>query len=57
MAKHKRGEAKDYARANLRGIWAAALTPFRPDDLAVDEVGFRRNLLHWTGDLGIDGVF
>ena len=36
MAKHGRGEAKGYARANLRGIWAAALTPFCPDDLAVD---------------------
>ena len=23
----------------------------------MDEAGFRANLLHWTGDLGIDGVF
>ena len=40
----------------MRGIWAAALTPFRPD-LSLDEAGFRANLLHWTGALGIDGVF
>ena len=26
-----RTDAKAYARANLKGIWAAALTPFRPD--------------------------
>ncbi len=57
MVKAARGEAKDYARAHLRGIWAAALTPFRPDDFAFDEAAFRRNLLHWSGALGIDGVF
>jgi 4-hydroxy-tetrahydrodipicolinate synthase len=57
MPRHSRAEAKDYARAHLRGIWAAALTPFRPDDFAFDEAGFRRNLLHWSTNLGIDGVF
>jgi len=51
-----RTDAKAYARANLKGIWAAALTPFRPDG-ALDEAGFRRNLRHWVDDLGIDGVF
>jgi 4-hydroxy-tetrahydrodipicolinate synthase len=50
-------EAKDYAKEKLTGIWCAALMPFRPDDLAVDEAGFRRNLDHWFGALGIDGVF
>ncbi len=49
--------AKEFAQEALRGIWCAALMPFRPDDLAVDEDGFRRNLGHWFGDLGIDGVF
>src|SRR5262249_9253902 len=49
-------DAKAYARANLKGIWAAALNPFRPDG-ALDEEGFRRNLRHWVDDLGIDGVF
>ncbi|MBL8671071.1 MAG: dihydrodipicolinate synthase family protein [Alphaproteobacteria bacterium] len=53
----RRSEAKDHARAHLRGIWAAALTPFRPDDLALDEAGFRRNLRHWIDDLKIDGFF
>src|SRR6266550_3472751 len=51
-----RTDAKAHARAHLKGIWAAALTPFRPDR-AIDEDGFRRNLRHWVDDLGIDGVF
>ena len=51
-----RTDAKAYAGAHLKGIWAAALTPFRPDG-AIDEDGFRRNLNHWVDDLGIDGVF
>lgn len=48
--------AKEYAREHLRGIWAAAMTPFHPD-LSIDEPGFRRNLRHWFHDLAIDGVF
>src|SRR5882757_659306 len=51
-----RTDAKAYARAHLKGIWAAALPPFRPDG-AIDEGGFRRNLRHWVDDLGVDGVF
>jgi 4-hydroxy-tetrahydrodipicolinate synthase len=54
--RYRRREAKDYARAHFKGIWAAALTPFAPD-LAVDQAGLRNNLRHWTDDLGIDGVF
>ena len=54
--KYSRDEAKAYARANMKGIWAAALMPFTRD-LALDEAGFRRNLRHWVDDLGIDGVF
>jgi len=53
---YARGDAKDYARANLKGIWAAALTPFT-DDLRVDEDGFGENVRHWTEDLGIAGIF
>ncbi len=49
-------DAKAYARAHMRGIWAAALQPFNPD-LTLDEAGFRRNLRHWVDDLAIDGVF
>ncbi len=54
--KYRRQEAKDYARENLRGIWAATLTPFAPD-LSLDEAGWRRNLRHWYRDLGIRGFF
>jgi 4-hydroxy-tetrahydrodipicolinate synthase len=57
MPAYRRTDAKAYARAHLRGIWAAALTPFTLETHALDEAGFRRNLLHWTGPLGIDGVF
>lgn len=53
----RRNEAKDWARENMRGIWAAALTPFRKDDLSIDETGLRSNLRHWIDDLGIDGFF
>jgi 4-hydroxy-tetrahydrodipicolinate synthase len=53
---YRRGDAKAYAREHFKGIWAAALTPFRPD-LAIDEAGLRKNLRHWVGELGIDGVF
>jgi 4-hydroxy-tetrahydrodipicolinate synthase len=49
-------EAKARARARLRGIWAATLTPFRAD-LALDEEGWRANLAHWYGALGIRGLF
>lgn len=49
-------EAKEFARAHLRGIWAAALTPFDAEG-RVDEAGLRRNLRHWIDDLGIDGFF
>jgi 4-hydroxy-tetrahydrodipicolinate synthase len=53
---YRRHEAKAYARENLRGIWAAALTPFTPD-LRLDEAGFKKNLRHWYRDLGIAGLF
>ena len=56
MSQYSRADAKAYARENLRGIWAAALTPFRAD-LSLDEDGFAANLRHWGGALGIDGVF
>lgn len=54
--KYSRKDAKDYARQNFKGVWAAALTPFHAD-LSIDEAGFRKNLAHWTTDLGVDGVF
>lgn len=54
--KYGKTEAKSFARSNLRGVWAAALTPFEAD-LSLDEDGFRRNIGHWTRELGIDGLF
>src|SRR4051794_12008482 len=54
--KYARSEAKEFAHANMTGIWAAALVPFS-EDLSIDEQGLRRNLRHWVDDLGIDGVF
>lgn len=54
--KYSKKDAKAHSRATMKGIWAAALMPFTPS-LAIDEDGFRRNIDHWIGDLGIDGFF
>ena len=54
--KFRRSEAKEFARTNMTGIWAAALMPFN-DDLSINEKGFRKNLRHWVDELGIDGIF
>lgn len=56
MSKYNRKDAKAYARAHLKGIWAAALTPFTAK-LTLDEDGFRENIRHWTQELAIDGLF
>lgn len=49
-------EAKEYARENMRGIWAAALNPFN-EDLLLNEAGLRSNIRHWIDDLNIQGLF
>lgn len=54
---YRKVDAKAYSRQYMRGIWAAAATPFVPGSLAVDEAGLRRNLRHWIDDLAIDGLF
>lgn len=54
--KYDRSNAKAHSRATMRGIWAAANTPFKEDG-SIDEEGYRRNVDHWIGDLGIDGLF
>lgn len=54
--KYARLDAKDYAREHMRGIWAAALNPFR-EDLSLDEAGLRTNIRHWIDDLDIQGLF
>lgn len=48
--------AKARSRERLRGIWAATLTPFN-EDLSLDVSGWRQNLRHWYGALGIRGLF
>jgi 4-hydroxy-tetrahydrodipicolinate synthase len=53
---YSRDTAKTHAFETMRGIWAAALMPFKPDG-AIDEDGFRANMDHWITDLGIDGFF
>lgn len=54
--KYAKKDAKAFARKHMKGIWAAALMPFK-HDLSIDEDGFRRNVAHWTDELGIDGLF
>jgi 4-hydroxy-tetrahydrodipicolinate synthase len=54
--RYSRLDAKDYAREHMRGIWAAALNPFR-EDLSLNEEGLRANIRHWIDDLGIEGLF
>lgn len=53
---YRRTEAKAFARSHLKGVWAAAPTPFL-EDLSLDEAGLRRNLHHWYGALEVDGLF
>ena len=53
---YSRGATKAHGKANMTGIWAAALTPFTRD-LRIDADGFQQNLRHWTTELGIAGVF
>jgi len=53
---YRKSEAKEAARAQFRGVWAAIPTPFTPD-LQVDEAGLRHNMRHLTGNLKIEGVF
>jgi 4-hydroxy-tetrahydrodipicolinate synthase len=53
---YRKSEAKEAARAQFRGVWAAIPTPFTPD-LQVDEAGLRANMRHLTRNLRIEGVF
>ena len=53
---YRRSEAKEAARAQFRGLWAAITTPFTPDD-RLDESGLRRNMRYFTDQLGVDGIF
>ncbi len=53
---YRKSEAKEAARAQFRGVWAAIPTPFTPD-FQVDEAGLRANMRHLTRNLRIEGVF
>ena len=55
--KYRKHEAKDYSRAHMRGIFAAANTPFREGDLALDEAGLRPTCVTGSTNLAIDGLF
>ena len=54
--KYAKNDAKDYAKEHMRGIWAAALNPFKADG-AFNERGLRQNIRHWIDDLDIAGLF
>ena len=53
---YRKPEAKEAARAQFRGVWAAIATPFTKDG-ALDEAGLRRNMRHFTDGLGVAGIF
>ncbi len=53
---YRKSEAKEASRAQFRGVWAAITTPFTADD-RLDEAGLRRNMRHFTDQLGVDGIF
>jgi dihydrodipicolinate synthase/N-acetylneuraminate lyase len=44
---YRKSEAKEVARAQFRGVWAAITTPFTPED-RLDEAGLRRNMRDYT---------
>jgi 4-hydroxy-tetrahydrodipicolinate synthase len=53
---YRKSEAKEAARAQFRGVWAAIHTPFTPD-YRLDERGLRDNMRHYTDVLAVDGIF
>jgi 4-hydroxy-tetrahydrodipicolinate synthase len=53
---YQKKDAKAYAQDNLRGIWAANLTPF-DHNFKLDEDAYRANLKHWMLDLKLAGLF
>lgn len=54
--KYQKHQAKEYAREHMKGIWAAALNPMKPD-YSLDEKGLRSNINHWIEELQIQGFF
>ncbi len=54
--RYMKAEAKEAARAQFRGLWAAITTPFTPEG-DLDEDALRANMRHLTDELHVDGVF
>src|SRR5712692_405032 len=54
MANYTKGEAREWARENLRGQWTTLITPFTPQD-TVDEEALRHNIRH-IRRLGVRGA-
>jgi 4-hydroxy-tetrahydrodipicolinate synthase len=54
--KYSKGEAKEYAREALRGIWTSLPYHFTADD-ALDEAAIRRNVETVISDLRVDGHY
>lgn len=54
--RYTRSEAKAYARANMRGIWAAIPYPFATSG-ELDEARLRKDVRHYIDTLQIDGLF
>jgi len=53
---YPKSAAKEAAREQFRGFWAAITTSFTPDG-EVDVAGQRHNMHHYTDGLAVAGVF
>ncbi|HEY7066852.1 MAG TPA: dihydrodipicolinate synthase family protein [Chloroflexota bacterium] len=53
---YRKAEAKEAARAQFHGVWAAITTPFTPDG-DLDEAGLRHNMRAFTDGLKVQGIF
>lgn len=53
---YKKSAAKEYARANMRGVWAAIPYPFDANG-EIDEAETRRNVRYYVDQIKIDGIF
>jgi 4-hydroxy-tetrahydrodipicolinate synthase len=54
--KYTRSNAKEYARENMSGVWAAIPYPFDGDD-ELDEAGLRQNVRRFVDHGLLDGIF
>ena len=54
--KYSKGEAKEYAKETLRGIWTSLPYHFTEDD-ALDETAIKKNVDIVIDDLQVDGHY